>query len=61
MTEIVCRQCGSDKDVHDELCHRCRLALRGPVSVPIPEEHDSHRRRDPDIEPPRHQPWVPRG
>jgi hypothetical protein len=55
-----CDHCGSDQDVHEGVCHRCREQIRGPRVLMPPKGRRAVPRRAP-VRPPHDQPWVPRG
>lgn len=52
MRHKTCRRCGSHTDVDRGLCAVCQSRGREQRH---PQQHDN-----PDLEPPRDRPWVPR-
>ena len=49
-----CHDCGSTDDVQHGRCGPCRRTHEGHA------EHRPEEGREPDLEPARNQPWIPR-
>lgn len=56
---VVCRECGTDVDVHRGMCRHCRERARGADMGPV-VERDQPMPKSPDLEPPHDRPWVAR-